>query len=102
MLILLHGYTTWTLTKRIEKKAWRELHKNATSKIEQILKAISLKKTAVRAPITHLETIQIKQTGHAGHDWRDKDEVMSDLLLWTPSHGQARVWMTSKYLSTTL
>ena len=42
------------LTKRIEKKARRELHKNATSYIEQILEATSLKTTAVRLPTPHL------------------------------------------------
>ena len=34
--VLLYGCTTWTLTECIEKKAWRELHKNVTSYIEQI------------------------------------------------------------------
>ena len=32
--ILLYGFTTWTLTKRLEK-AWRQLHKNAASNIEK-------------------------------------------------------------------
>ena len=37
-----------------EKSRW-ELHKNATRYIEQILKATSYKKTAVRPPTTLLE-----------------------------------------------
>ena len=37
--VLLYGCTTWTLTKRMEKKAWRELHKNAASNIEQVMEA---------------------------------------------------------------
>ena len=45
--ILLYGCTTWTLTKRIEKK----LYKNATSYIEQILEVIPLETIAVR-PLT--------------------------------------------------
>ena len=28
---------------------------------------------------------------HAGHCWRSKDELISDVLLWTPAHGCARV-----------
>ena len=26
-----------------------------------------------------------------GHCWRSKDELISDILLWTPTHGCARV-----------
>ena len=36
-------------------------------------------------PIT--KTIRIRQTRHAGHYWRSRDELISDVLLWTPSHG---------------
>ena len=32
------------------------------------------------------KTIQIKQTRHARHCWWNKDEIIIDLLLWTPSH----------------
>ena len=28
---------------------------------------------------------------HAGHCWRSKDELISDVLLWTPTHGCASV-----------
>ena len=40
-------------------------------------------------PITKL--IQIRRTRHAGHCWRSKDELISDVLPWTPSHGGAKV-----------
>ena len=40
-------------------------------------------------PIT--KTIQVRRTRHAGHCWRSKDELISDVLLWTPTHGCARV-----------
>ena len=26
-----------------------------------------------------------------GHCWRSKDELISDVLIWTPSHGRANV-----------
>ena len=32
-------------------------------------------------PIT--KTIQVRQTRHAGHCWRSRDELISDVLLWT-------------------
>ena len=53
--ILLYGWTTWTLTKRMEKKAWRQLHRNAAGNIENVLEAIPHKEAAVRPPITHHE-----------------------------------------------
>ena len=34
------------------------------------------------APIT--KTIQVIRTRHAGHCWRSRDELISDVLLWTP------------------
>ena len=39
-------------------------------------------------PIT--KTIKIRRTRHAGHCWRSRDELISDVLLWTHSHGQAK------------
>ena len=35
--------------------------------------------------------IQIRWIRYAGHCWRSKDELISDVLLWTPSHRWARV-----------
>ena len=39
-------------------------------------------------PIT--KTIQVRRARHAGHCWRSKDELVSDLLLWTSTYGQAK------------
>ena len=39
--------------------------------------------------LLHAKIIQIKRTRHAGHCWRSKDKPVSDVLLWTPSQGQA-------------
>ena len=39
-------------------------------------------------PIT--KTIKIRRTRHVGHCWRSRDELISDVLLWTPSHGRAK------------
>ena len=40
-------------------------------------------------PIT--KTIQLRRARHAGHCWRSRDELISDVLLWTPTHGRAKV-----------
>ena len=31
-----------------------------------------------------------RRTRHAGHCWRSKDEIVSDVLLWTPAYGQSK------------
>ena len=36
-------------------------------------------------PIT--KTIKVRRTRHAAHGWRSRDELISDVLLWTPSYG---------------
>ena len=45
------------------------------------------------------KTIQIRQARHVGHSWRSKGELISDVLLWTPSHGWARIgWPARTYV----
>ena len=39
---------------------------------------------------TIMKTIQVRRTRHAVHCWRSKDELISDIRLWTPSHGRAK------------
>ena len=36
------------------------------------------------------KTIKVKRTRHAGHCWRSRDELISDVLLWTPSLKRAK------------
>ena len=33
---------------------------------------------------------KLSRTRHAGHCWRSRDELINDVLLWTPSHGPAK------------
>ena len=45
------------------------------------------------------KTTQIRWTRHTGHCWRSKDELISNVLLWTPSHGRTNVgWQVRTYL----
>ena len=39
-------------------------------------------------PIT--KTIQVRRTRHAGHCWRSRDKLISDVLLWIPTYGRAK------------
>ena len=88
--ILLYGYNTWTLTKRMEKK----LDSNYTRMLQAILnKSQRLNSTKQQlnchlSPIT--KTIKIRRTKHVGYCWRSRDKLISGVLLWTPSHGRAK------------
>ena len=88
--IYIYGCTTWTLTKRLEKK----LDGNYT----RMLRAI-LNKSWQQHPTRHqlyghlppiTKTIQVRRTRHAGHCWRSRDELIRDVLLWIPTHGRAK------------
>ena len=88
--ILLYGCTTWTLTKRLEKK----LNGNYTRMLRAVLNK-SWRQHPTRhqlyghlPPIT--KTTQVRRTRHAGHFWRCKVELISDVLLWTPTYGCAK------------
>ena len=87
---LLYGCTTWTLTKQLEKK----LDGNYT----RMLRAF-LNKSWQQHPTRHqlyghlppiTKTIQVRRTRHAGHCGRSRGELISDVLLWTPTHGRAK------------
>ena len=88
--ILLYRCTTWTLTKRLEKKL--------DGNYSRMLRAI-LNKSWRQHPTRHqlyghlppiTKTIQVRRTMHAGHCWRSRDEIISDVLLWTPTYGRAK------------
>ena len=97
--ILLYGCTTCMVTKWMEKKlvgnyirmlcailnkSWRQHHTK-----QQLYGHLP--------PIT--KTIKIRWTRHVGHCWRSRDELISDVLLWTPSHGQAKTgWPAWTYV----
>ena len=85
MLILPYECTTWTLTKCTEKK----LDGNYTRILRAILNQ-SWRLHQHKAAAVQPFTTQIRQTRHAGHCWRSRDELISDILLWTPSHGWAK------------
>ena len=36
------------------------------------------------------KSIQVRRSRHAGHCWRNRDELISDVLLWTPIYGRAK------------
>ena len=88
--ILLYGCTTWTLTKRLEKK----LDDNYTRMLRAILNKSWQQHPTRRQIYGHLppitKTIQARRPRHAGHCWRSKDEIVSDVLMWSPAYGQSK------------
>ena len=88
--ILLYGCTTWTLTKRLEKK----LDGNYTRMLRAILNTSWRQHPTRHQLYGHLfpitKTIQIWWTRHAGHCWRSRDELISDVLQWTPTYGRTK------------
>ena len=80
----------WMLTKRMEKK----LDGNYT----RMLRAI-LNKSWQQHPTRHqlyghllpiMKTIQVWRTWYVGHCCRSRDELISDVLLWTATYGRAK------------
>ena len=65
----LHGHT------RILNKSWRQ---HPTK--QQLYSHLP----------TITKTIKVIRTRHAGHCLRSRDELISDVLLWTPSPGRAK------------
>ena len=88
--ILLYEFTSWTLTKRLEKK----LDGNYTRMMRAILNRSWRQQPTKHQLCGHLppitKTIQVGWTRHAGHCWRSSDELISDVFLWTPTYGRAK------------
>ena len=85
--ILLYGHIMWTLTKRMEKK----LDGNYERILRAVLNNSWRQHTTKQQLYGHLRpitrTFKIRQTRIAGHFWKSKGELISDILLWTSSHG---------------
>ena len=88
--ILLYGCTTWMLTKCMEKK----LDGNYTRLLWAILNKFWRQHPTKQQLYGYLppimKTIQVWQTRHAGHCRRSWDKLISDIFLWSPSHGRAK------------
>ena len=90
MSILLYGCTTWTLTKCMEKK----LDSNYTRMLWAILNKSWRQHPTKRHLYGHIppitKTIRVRWIRLVGYCWRSRDELISDILWWTPSHGWAK------------
>ena len=89
--ILLYGCTTWTLTKRMEQK----LDSNYTRMLRAVLSKSWWQHPTRQQLYRYLplitKTVYVRWTRHTGGSWRSKDELISGVLLWTPSHGWTKI-----------
>ena len=86
--VLVYGSVTWTMTVAMERKidgtytrmlrAIKNKHWNLHLTNEELYKNIP----------KISDTIRKQRLSFAGHCWRSKDELASDLLLWIPKHGK--------------
>ena len=85
--LLLYGFTS---NKVHRKKARWELHKNTTSYLKQILEATPHETTAVLPLTSHLKN----------HPQEVRTSDISDILLWTSTHGCTSVGQPARtYIS---
>ena len=89
--ILLYGCTTWTLTKRLEKKLisqeccehyWTSPGGNTPQ--------------STNCTATCLLSRKLSKLDEPGHCWRIRVELISDVLLWTPTYGRAKAWRPAR------
>ena len=76
--------------KTAGEKSWRQLHKNAAGILNKFWRQYPTRHQLYGhlPPIT--KTIQVRLTRYAGHCWWNRDELISDVLLWTPKYGRAK------------
>ena len=90
LLVSKHCKTDW-------KSMW--LRKGTMFKNISYLMTLHVSKFSRQHPTSHqlyghlspiTKTIQVRQTKHVGHCWRSRDELISDVLLWTPTYDRAK------------
>ena len=89
VLILLHGCTSWTLTKHSEKKPDRNYSRMLRAALNKSLKQHPTKELLYSHLPPISQNIQVRRTRHSGHCWQSCDELTSHVFLWIPAQGGA-------------
>ena len=85
-----------TLTKHREKKLDGYYTRMLRAVLNKSLKQLLSKQQLFGHLLTILQTVKVR---HAGHCWRNKDELISNVLLWTPTDGHTSVgWPAKIYI----
>ena len=94
--VLLCWCTMWKLTKRMEKKLDGNYIRMLRAILNTSWRQHSKKQQLYGHQPPFTKTIKIRRIRHAGHCWRSRDELISDILLWTPSHGRAKAGQSAR------
>ena len=94
--VLVYGSTSWTLTESLEKTL-----DGAYTRMLRAVHNISWKQHPTKKQLYgHLPPISVairdKRLRFAGHCYRNKDELASELVLWRPLHGNRTCGRPSK------
>ena len=86
--VLVYVAITWTLTSTMEKKI-----DGAYTRMLQAALNVSWREHMTNRELYNnipriTSSIREQRIRFAGHCWRSKKELVSDVLLWTPKHGQ--------------
>ena len=88
--MLLYGYTTWTLTKRLEKKRDGNYTRMLRAILNNSWRQQPTKHQLYGHPPPITKNIQVRRTKHARQSWRSRDELITDVLLWTSTYGRTK------------
>ena len=86
--VLANGSTTWTLTSSLEKKLDGAYTRMLRAALNISWKEHPTNKRLYNNIPQFSKTIRQQRLRFAGHCWRSKQELASDVLLWQPSHGR--------------
>ena len=85
--VLVYGATSWTLTKSLEKS----LDGAYTRMLRAVLDLSWKQHPTLKELYDNIppisSTIRDRRLRFAGHCFRSKEKIASDLILWQPSHG---------------
>ena len=90
--LFLYGCTTWTLTKHL---ALKKQDANYTRMLQAVFNKSWNQHPTKQLLYSHLppisQTIHEKWARHSKHCCANKNDLINDVLLWTPIHGHTTV-----------
>jgi hypothetical protein len=86
--VLVYGAITWTLTRSLENSLDGAYTRMLRAALNISWKQHPSKKELYGNIPPISTTIRERRLRFAGHCWRSKDELASNLLLWQPTHGK--------------
>lgn len=86
--VLVYGSTAWTLTTALENKLDGAYTRMLRAALNVSWEEHMTNKELYGSLPPISQTIKMQRMRFAGHVWRNKDELASDVLLWQPTHGK--------------